>query len=46
MDIAIQTNSIAYFSDNNGNVDPVKFLKWWFDDYESIINSLMEKKDK
>jgi len=45
MDIATQTNSIAFFSDSQGNVDGGKFFKWWFEDYEGIINSLVEKKD-
>lgn len=46
MDIATQANSIAFFSDSNAYVDPIKFLHWWFEDYEGIINSLVEKKDK
>jgi len=44
MDIATQTNSIAFFSDANGYVDPHKFIQWWFEGYEDVINSLVEKK--
>ena len=44
MDIATQSHSVLFFCDSNGNVDPNKFYKWWFEDYENIINSLVEKK--
>lgn len=44
MDIATQSNSVAFFADSHGDVNPQKFLKWWFEDYESIINSILEKK--
>ncbi len=44
MDIATQSNSIAFFTDNHGYIEPTKFLIWWFEDYENIINSLVEKK--
>ena len=40
MDVATQSNSIAFFSDKNNNVDPMKFVIWWFDDYENIINTM------
>lgn len=40
MDIATQANSIVFFIDSSGNVEPSKFLVWWFEDYENIINSL------
>ena len=44
MDIATQSNSIEFFSDKSQNVDPVKFVIWWFEDYENIINSIEENK--
>lgn len=40
MDVATQTNSIAFFSDSSNNVDPAKFITWWFEDYENIINAM------
>lgn len=46
MDVATQSNSIAFFSDSSFNVDPAKFLVWWFEDYENIINEIVEKGDK
>lgn len=44
MDVATQTNSIGFFCDKDFMVDPHKFLVWWFEDYENIINSMEEKK--
>jgi hypothetical protein len=40
MDIATQSNSVAFFCDSSLNVDPSRFLVWWFEDYENIINSM------
>jgi len=46
MDVATQTNSIAFFSDSSNNVDPSKFMTWWFEDYENIINAIMTPEKK
>jgi hypothetical protein len=45
MDVVQQSNSVEFFN-NSGNVDPNKFIAWWFNDYESIINSLQEAQNK
>ncbi len=44
MDIALQSNSVAFFCDVKGNVNSQKFIQWWFNDYETIINSITEQK--
>ncbi len=44
MDIATKSNSIAFFCDSSFNVDPSRFLVWWFEDYENIINSIIEQR--
>ena len=43
MDIATQSNSIEFFNDS-GNVDPAKFITWWFEDYEKIIDAIQGEK--
>ena len=42
MDIATQSNSVEFFN-ADGNVDPGKFIQWWFEDYVKIIDALTPK---
>lgn len=40
MDIATSSGSVAYFADSSGAVNPEKFLKYWFLDFEKIIHEI------
>lgn len=46
MDIATNSNSVGYFVDKASFVDPVKFIKWWFMDYEKIIEEMLNPPEK
>lgn len=42
-DVVTSSYSINYFLEKNGNINPTKFMKWWFEDYQDIMNELMKK---
>jgi hypothetical protein len=39
-DVVTSSNSINYFLEKNGNINQSKFLKWWFEDYQDIMNEI------
>ena len=40
MDVATQSGTVNYFIVKDGSVDCDKFVKWWFLDYEKIVDEL------
>jgi hypothetical protein len=46
MDVANQSGSIYYFLMNSGYVDKDKFIQWWFNNYEKIIEDISNAKKK
>lgn len=45
-DVVASNNSIYYFLDKSENINKEKFLKWWFMDYEEIMEEMMPKEKK
>jgi hypothetical protein len=46
MDIATQSGSVSYFQDMYGYVVLDKFIKWWFTDYEKIIEDIIKAQEE
>ena len=46
MDIAHQNSTYTYLVEKDGSIHVEKFLKWWFLDYEKIIDELEKLVDK
>jgi hypothetical protein len=46
MDIATNSGTISYFLEYNTYVNIDKFMKWWFMDYERIIEEIQNPPEK
>jgi hypothetical protein len=44
MDIAYNQNTYGYLVEKDGGCSVEKFLKWWFNDYEVIIEEMIAAK--
>ncbi len=46
MDVAHQNNTYTHLVEKDGSIHLEKFLKWWFLDYDKVIEELDKPVDK